>query len=31
MLFKCPKSVDGEQVNNGVEFNGKMINKIGLV
>jgi len=31
MLFKCPKSVDGEIVNNGVEFNSKMINKVGLV
>jgi hypothetical protein len=31
MLFKCPKSVDGEEVKDWVQFNGKMINKIGLV
>ncbi len=31
MLFECPKSIDGESTPSSEDFNGLMINKIGLV
>ncbi|USN58302.1 MAG: aminotransferase class I/II-fold pyridoxal phosphate-dependent enzyme [Candidatus Peribacteria bacterium] len=31
MLFQCPKTLDGEPIETGEEFNSKMIYKIGLV
>jgi len=31
MLFKNPKSLNGEEITSSEDFNGKMIDSVGLV